>query len=49
MKNEELIELITKEVMKRLKIMLEENNKSKKKLLIFLNIQKDLCPILSEH
>lgn len=46
MKNEELIELITKEVMKRLKIMLEENNKSKKKLLI-LEHSKDLCPILS--
>jgi len=32
MYSEELVELITKEVMNRLKILLEENNKSKKKL-----------------
>lgn len=44
--NEELIELITKEVMKRLKTMIEESNKSNKKLLI-LEHSKDLCPILS--
>lgn len=46
MYSEELVELITKEVMNRLKILLEENNKSKKKLLI-LEHSKDLCPILS--
>ncbi|HCQ89815.1 MAG TPA: hypothetical protein DIU45_08815 [Clostridium sp.] len=46
MYSEDLVELITKEVMNRLKILLEENNKSKKKLLI-LEHSKDLCPILS--
>ncbi|WP_291578595.1 hypothetical protein [Clostridium sp. UBA6640] len=46
MYNEELVELITKEVMNRLKILLEENNRSKKKLLI-LEHSKDLCPILT--
>ncbi|RXI66073.1 hypothetical protein DQN76_13520 [Clostridium tetani] len=54
MDKDKLIELITKEVMKRIKLTMEENNgkeensKSNKTILILEN-SKDLCPIVKKN
>lgn len=46
MDNDKLIELITKEVMKRIKLMVEVNNNNKKVLI--LEKSENLCPVVKK-
>ena len=45
MNKDNLVDIITKEVMKRIKLMMETSSVSKKSVLI-LEDTKDLCPIV---
>lgn len=47
MNNEELVELITKEVMTRLKAMLSKDYVSHNKKVLVLERSEDLCPVLT--
>ncbi len=47
MSNEKLVELITKEVMIRLKAMLNNNDITNQKKVLVLEKSEDLCPVLT--
>ncbi|RXI49096.1 hypothetical protein DP130_06710 [Clostridium tetani] len=54
MDKDKLIELITKEVMKRIKLTMEENNRKEEnhknnKTILILENSKDLCPIVKKN
>lgn len=51
MDKDKLIELITKEVMRRIKLTMEENNKKEEgnKTILILENSKDLCPIVKKN
>lgn len=48
MNNEKLVELITKEVIRRMKAIIEENNSIKNKILI-LEHNENMCPIVKKR